>query len=764
MAKTPYKLSAVLYGHSSDVRAVTNFEDGTIVSTSRDKTARVWKPTGDGKNYSVGAVLQGHTKFVSSVCVLNTCEGYPQGVIITGSNDCSICIYSADGTLIHTIKEAHKDTVCCLRTSKNNKAFLSSSWDTTAKLWELDNLCMPKINMQGHNAAVWCVCDLISGNIITGSADKNVIIWSQMGTIKYNLTGHKDCVRDIVEIKDEQFLTCSNDATIRHWNSKTGACLGVYNGHDENYIYSVAANFDTSYIFTSGEDWTIRVWHNQELDQTILLPSQSVWSIAIKSNGDIISGASDGIIRIFSADPERYADPESLKSYEEQTEAVKIRKKIEHEGIKVDNLPLPSALEQPGKKDGETKMINHGGTVKAHSWSQSEMRWICIGDVLGASSSTNATTGKQLYNGKEYDYVFSVDIEEGAPPLKLPYNHGDDPWHVAQKFINDNGLSQMFLDQVANFIVKNASSAQIPNTHSQYADPFTGGSRYIPASASVDDLEREKPVGSNSSRCSYIPHLKYLRLEQASLQSILVKLREFNLKEDQNIEEEKLQRLINLAENEGEEVTSQIIEILEKLLNWPDNKLYPVLDMVRLLILRKEVNDLLCTDDLVKICQKNIKPDALPSNQMLSFRLIANMICHENGERLALNSKDETLKALLEFNSLGAKSNQIALSTYLLNLVIALNKHNDVPGKTRALNVLIVLLPLFKESEALFRILVALGTLIAGTSDKCDRNELINVVRQTDAVITVIKNMSESSIQVSNKLIDCSKQIIDLII
>ena len=29
---------------------------------------------------------------------------------------------------------------------------------------------------------------------------------------------------------------------------------------------------------------------------------------------------------------------------------------------------------------------------------------------------------KQVYEGKEYDYVFDVDIKDGAPPLKLPYN------------------------------------------------------------------------------------------------------------------------------------------------------------------------------------------------------------------------------------------------------------------------------------------------------------------------------------------------------
>lgn len=29
---------------------------------------------------------------------------------------------------------------------------------------------------------------------------------------------------------------------------------------------------------------------------------------------------------------------------------------------------------------------------------------------------------KQLYDGREWDYVFDVDIAEGVPPLKLPYN------------------------------------------------------------------------------------------------------------------------------------------------------------------------------------------------------------------------------------------------------------------------------------------------------------------------------------------------------
>ena len=61
--------------------------------------------------------------------------------------------------------------------------------------------------------------------------------------------------------------------------------------------------------------------------------------------------------------------------------------------------------------------------------------------------------------------MFSVDISDNEPPLKLPYNHGEDPWQAAQTFIHRNNLPQVYLDQVANFIIKNSqnSSVQAPS-------------------------------------------------------------------------------------------------------------------------------------------------------------------------------------------------------------------------------------------------------------------------------------------------------------
>lgn len=772
MAKPCYKLRTSLFGHTSDVRAVAAFTDGTIVSTSWDETARVWKPSGNGKDYEHTTILKGHSNFVTSVCVINPSENNPTGFIITGSHDKTIRIYLPDQTEPINIIKNHQDAVCKLRTGKKEGTFLSSSWDMSAKVWNLNDLSKPQLNLLGHTAAVWCVADLSSGLYVTGSADKLVIIWTSDGSIQHKLTGHTDCVRDISTINNNEFLTCANDATVRHWNASLGTCLGTYCGH-ENYIYSIVAFENGTSIFTAGEDRTLRIWNNSELSQTITLPTQSVWCIALLPDGDVVTGSSDGIVRIFTCNPEQYAEPEVLQKFEQEVASVKLNAQQELGGIKVKDLPDAKALLQPGQRDGQTKIINDGDAIRAYSWSQNEQSWIKIGDVMGASGGSAATSGKQLYNGKEYDYVFSVDIQDGIPPLKLPYNNGQDPWHVAQKFLHDNGLSQLFLDQVANFIIKNSQPAPVVKADAQYADPFTGGSRYIPQ-PTTDTASQEFTKSStlNSSDTSlapsYIPHIKYLRSEQANLPAILEKLRELNSKQIDalKVTNEQLECLVKLAGNQSPELRTDALNTLMTLLNWSDDVLFPVLDITRLIVLCKEINDVLCTDELLQIVKNHIRRDALPSNQMLAFRLLANMFAHETGEKLCINYKDEILKSILGLETLGSKNNQVAISTYILNLTVALNKYGDTVGKTQCLNVIFSVLPRLNESEAVFRTLVALGTLLCTATNQQDRDDLIKAVRQSEAALNILKTMSETKISTStpNKLANCSKQIISLII
>lgn len=56
-------------------------------------------------------------------------------------------------------------------------------------------------------------------------------------------------------------------------------------------------------------------------------------------------------------------------------------------------------------------------------WDATLNQWTKIGTVVDAVGSAR----KQLYQGKEWDYVFDVDVQDGAPPLKLPYNASGGP-------------------------------------------------------------------------------------------------------------------------------------------------------------------------------------------------------------------------------------------------------------------------------------------------------------------------------------------------
>jgi len=49
----------------------------------------------------------------------------------------------------------------------------------------------------------------------------------------------------------------------------------------------------------------------------------------------------------------------------------------------------------------------------------------------------------------------------------------DNPYEAAQQFIWTNELPQSYLDQIADFITKNAQGISL-GTGSQYVDPFTG--------------------------------------------------------------------------------------------------------------------------------------------------------------------------------------------------------------------------------------------------------------------------------------------------
>jgi phospholipase A-2-activating protein len=54
----------------------------------------------------------------------------------------------------------------------------------------------------------------------------------------------------------------------------------------------------------------------------------------------------------------------------------------------------------PGRSDGQTKIVRDGTHIYCYSWSAANREWVKAGNVVGASGGTQAAPGKQLHNGK----------------------------------------------------------------------------------------------------------------------------------------------------------------------------------------------------------------------------------------------------------------------------------------------------------------------------------------------------------------------------
>jgi len=294
-------------------------------------------------------------------------------------------------------------------------------------------------------------------------------------------------------------------------------------GH-ENFIYSLATLPDGELV-SSSEDRTVRIWKDLQCVQTTTHPAIFVWCIAVCSeNGDIVSGASDRVVRVFSRSKERHAAPEALKDFEDSVKSSSIPQQSIG-GIDKEKLPGPEFLiQKSGTKEGQVQMIHEAnGNVTAYQWSGAAKQWIQVGTVVDGQGSSGK---KREYIGKEFDYVFDVDIKDGAPALKLPFNLSQNPYEVAQKWIADNELPISYIDQVANFIITNTQGATLGQEASQPggvagSDPWGQESRYRPGdSGTVPEAPATRP--------KVLPQKEYLTIATANFSIISKKITELN--------------------------------------------------------------------------------------------------------------------------------------------------------------------------------------------------------------------------------------------
>lgn len=73
--------------------------------------------------------------------------------------------------------------VCFLSVDKNQSLLMSGSWDSSARIWPIENISDNISHvLSGHESSVWSLCSVPDtlNTFLTASADKTIKLW--MGT------------------------------------------------------------------------------------------------------------------------------------------------------------------------------------------------------------------------------------------------------------------------------------------------------------------------------------------------------------------------------------------------------------------------------------------------------------------------------------------------------------------------------------------------------------------------------------------------------
>lgn len=680
-------LNRQFVGHDQDVRCLAT-SDNTIFSGSRDGTVREWQA--DSSTQTEMHQYRNHQGFVNSLA-------FSKGRIISGSQDATINVTRRGGSEPDFTLLGHSANVCALATTNDNY-IISGSWDGTARLWQ-DGKCVQ--TMEGHEGAVWAVLHTDYG-VLTGGADRTIRLWKDGRQIK-NFPAGKDCIRALA-LHPLGFVSAGNDAVIRI-HSFEGDILQSLEGH-ESFIYDLATTSNGD-IFSVGEDRSLRYWQNGELMQIIAHPAMSVWSVRLMSNGDVVTGSSDAVVRIFTASSERKASEEIIKMYEESVAASSIP--AQSTNIP-NNLPGLEALGRPGKK-GEVIMIRTvPEVVEAHQWSGGI--WVKIGEVLGAASK------KMNYKGKDWDFVFDVDIAEGQPPLKLPYNTEENPYEAANRFIAKNELDPMYQDQIVKFIESNTGGVPlgVPKTSTN-------------STTSTETAQRTSAV---------TPQSVFLTMVAGNVVPILQKIQSFAADLGPGLSLKSLDNF-NTA-HPTEEQATLLIRLVQTL---PRDQRFPALDLLRLSIPNMSSSSLLPALLEVILQSSEFESSAAEdkvrqTNIMLSLRCLVNLYSVAAGLTTIQENFDRVLDLISPIHYPQNRNISLALSTFLLNAATLAHRDQSTLSGINLLDPVQRTLSDALDSEIQYRSLVALGTLLRIGED------VVEVAKDVYDVSTILRKFDDT--------------------
>nr|AAC72849.1 activated protein kinase C receptor homolog [Trypanosoma congolense] len=255
--------------------------------------------------------LKGHRGWVTSLACPQAAESSTK--VVSASRDKTLLSWAAnpvrhssecDYGLPERRLEGHSAFVSDVALSNNGDFAVSSSWDHSLRLWNLQSgQCQHKF--LGHTKDVLSVAfSPDNRQIVSGGRDNALRVWNVKGECMHTWTrgAHTDwvsCVRFSPSLEAPIIVSGGWDNLVKVWDLATGRLVTDLKGHT-NYVTSVTVSPDGSLCASSDKDGVARLWDltkGESLSE--MAAGAPINQICFSPNRYWMCAATEKVIRIF---------------------------------------------------------------------------------------------------------------------------------------------------------------------------------------------------------------------------------------------------------------------------------------------------------------------------------------------------------------------------------------------------------------------------------------------------------------------------------
>jgi WD40 repeat protein len=188
----------------------------------------------------------------------------------------------------------HTGTIWCLL-QMENKNVLSGSSDKTIKMWSTNNFnCLVTIN---ESDVIRSLCELDNGDVVSSTGK----IWDFKVKNPKNistLSGDTESIRCLAKLKNGDLISCSSDKKLKVWDMKKKK-NSTLEGHTDSVRCLIVLK--TGEVLSGSRDNTLKLWNIKSKKCIDTLTGHSDWvSCVIElKTGEVISGSEDHSIKIW---------------------------------------------------------------------------------------------------------------------------------------------------------------------------------------------------------------------------------------------------------------------------------------------------------------------------------------------------------------------------------------------------------------------------------------------------------------------------------